>query len=275
MKPQSNVNNPIALLTDFGTRDAFVGTMKAVILRLNPHAVVIDLTHEISPQNTDEAAYVLWSAYSFFPDGTIFVLVVDPGVGTARRIVCARGRKHLFLAPDNGVLRYIEAEGEIEHKWNVTEKRYFLPAQSSTFHGRDIFAPVAAHLSLGLEPSKLGKPIPLKPTRTVFYNLNGQGGGQKFGKVISIDRFGNLVTNLRVSREIISQASEVSFPLRKIRIDHLSNVYADGNGIDPLALINSSNLIEIGLRNGNASESLNVGLGERVVVKFKRRKKSR
>jgi S-adenosylmethionine hydrolase len=271
MKPPRKQNKPIALLTDFGTRDGFVGTVKAVILRLNPRAVIIDLSHDISPQNIDEAAYVLWSAYRYFPDGTIFVVVVDPGVGTGRRIICAEGERHLFLAPENGVLRYIECDGGIKRKWNVRENRYFLPTHSSTFHGRDIFAPAAGHLSLGLAPSKLGKSRPLEPAPAVFKILDGRTTARQIGKVIYIDRFGNLITNLRTRGEIKSYAETVSLPSKGIRIRGLSRTYAEGDGKHAVAVINSSGLIEIGVRNGNASESFKVGLGERVVVNFKRR----
>ncbi len=275
MKPPSPKNSPIALLTDFGMKDAFVGTMKAVILGVNPHAVIVDLSHEISPQNIDEAAYVLWSSYSFFPKGTVFVVVVDPGVGTARKIVCAQGKRHLFLAPDNDVLKYIEAENEIKRKWNVSEKRYFLPSQSSTFHGRDIFAPVAAHLSKGLEPSKLGKSLPVKSPKSVFIYLNGRVIGKRSGKVIHVDHFGNLITNLRVGERVIFPTGEINLSLKKSQIRGLSRSYAEGNGNHPLALVNSSRLIEIGLKNGNASRSLGVGVGEKVFLKFKGGSKSR
>ena len=125
MKNTDRTTNVIVLLTDFGLRDGFVGAMKGVILKINPKATIVDLTHEIPPQDVNVAAYVLWSAYSFFPSGTIFSAVVDPGVGTERRILCAEGRNHIFLAPDNGVLKYLEADGVLTRVWEVRNEDIF------------------------------------------------------------------------------------------------------------------------------------------------------
>src|SRR3972149_10175534 len=134
MKQSTRANRLIALLTDFGTRDAFVGTMKAVILGINAKASIVDLTHEVPPQDVDAGAYILWSSYAFFPKGSIFVVVVDPGVGSTRRILCAEGRRHMFVAPDNGVLKYLLADGELRKTWDVRNKSYFLGDVSRTFH---------------------------------------------------------------------------------------------------------------------------------------------
>ena len=268
MKRQKHVDGLIALITDFGTKDGFVGTMKAVILRINPQAKVLDLTHEISPQDLDGAAYVLWSSYSFFPDRTIFVTVVDPGVGTSRKILCARGRKHIFLAPDNGVLKYLVTDGMVDRMWEVTNQDYFSSHQSSTFHGRDIFAPIAAHLSMGLNPKNLGKPIKVPKLGREFIYLNELSGANLSGRVIYTDRFGNLITNFRFRKTKAVRTRKLRVKISNHVISVLAKSYAEGDRKHPVALINSSNLIEIGLKNGNASRSLGVGVGEKVLIEF-------
>lgn len=265
------VNRPsrlIALLTDFGSQDAFVGTMKGVILKINPQARIVDLAHDIAPQDVNSAAYALWSSYRFFPEGTIFVAVVDPGVGSDRRILCAQGRRHLFLAPDNGLLKYLMADHEIQRVREVTNSEYFLPAVSSTFHGRDIFAPVAAYLSLGLNPEKLGKQVKTHQSGEEFVYLDEFRKGKAYGKVIYLDRFGNLITNLRISSGRTPRVKKLIVTIGKHVIKGLSKSYAEGSGRNPLALINSANLLEIGLKNGNAAQTMRMTVGEKVTVEF-------
>jgi S-adenosylmethionine hydrolase len=271
MKRTDGTRNVIALLTDFGLRDGFVGAMKGVILRINPKVAIVDLTHEIAPQDVDAAAYVFWSAYAFFPRGTIFVAVVDPGVGTDRRILCAEGRNHIFLAPDNGILKYLESDGVLTRAWEVTDERYFLPHVTSTFHGRDIFAPVAAHLSLGLKPSKLGRRVTLLRGQSEFTGLIGKKAGEFRGRVIHIDRFGNLITNLRMPPGQGLSSARVTVRIKSRMIQGLSQAYAQGSSNTPLVLINSSNLVEVGARNGNASELLGAKVGDKVLVKIRRK----
>lgn len=260
------MNRLIVLLTDFGMKDGFVATMKAVILALNPRACIIDLTHEIAPQDVNAAAYVLWSSYSYFPTGTIFVGVVDPGVGTARRILCAEGQRHIFLAPDNGILKYLEADGVLRKASEVEEREHSLRSVSQTFHGRDIFAPVAAHLSLGLKPSRLGKRVALPKSRSEFTYVAPEEGRKFFGNVIYIDRFGNLITNLRVRPEMRLSSKGLRVRIKRREIQGLAQCYAEGRASKLLALVNSSDLIELGLKNGSASELLRAKVGEKVSV---------
>jgi S-adenosylmethionine hydrolase len=269
MKSTDRNADLIALLTDFGLRDGFVGAMKGVILKINPKATIVDLSHEIPPQNVNAAAYVLWSAYSFFPSGTIFLAVVDPGVGTTRRILCAEGQNHIFLAPDNGTLKYLEADGVLIRAWEVRDERYFLPRVSSTFHGRDIFAPVAAHLSLGLEPSKLGRRLALPGQCREFTYLNGKNAGKYRGNVIHIDRFGNLITNLRVRPDQRLPSRGLTVRIKSRVIQGLSQAYAQGSPNKPVALLNGSNLIEIGVKNGSARELLKAKVGDKVMIEIK------
>ena len=188
---------PIVLLTDFGFKDSYVGVMKGVIRSISRDADIIDLCHNIMPQDVAEAAFVLEASYGYFPPGAIFVCVVDPGVGSDRAILCMKAHEQLFLAPDNGLLSVIPESGGREI-WAVEANEYFLKGTSMTFHGRDIFAPVAAHLAEGLEPSKLGPRVEHiralrlpKPVRAADGSLRGQ--------VVYIDQFGNLITNIRGS----------------------------------------------------------------------------
>lgn len=188
----------ITLMTDFGDQDAYVGIMKGVITEVNPRANIIDICHSIPPQDIFKGAYLLYTSYKYFPKGTIHVAVVDPGVGSKRNIVCVETRNYLFLTPDNGILGFIIQEERPKRIIRVTNNNYFLPAPSNTFHGRDVFAPVAAHLSLGIKPKQLGNAtkqlehlsIP-QPVRKNTRQLEGQ--------IISIDHFGNLVTNITKS----------------------------------------------------------------------------
>src|SRR3990172_9348844 len=185
----------ITLLTDFGTADPFVASMKGVILSINPKATIVDITHEIPPHGIRQAAFVLKSAYRYFPKGTIHVVVVDPGVGGPRKPLLAVTPQAFFIAPDNGVLIYIYHHNPSTRVYELTAKRYRLKDYSSTFDGRDLFAPAAARLSKGITPAQMGLkiarylkfPIP-RPRRL------GKNGLQ--GQVIHIDRFGNLITNI-------------------------------------------------------------------------------
>ncbi|HLG30718.1 MAG TPA: SAM-dependent chlorinase/fluorinase, partial [Candidatus Brocadiales bacterium] len=186
----------ITLLTDFGTKDSYVGIMKGIISGINPDANIIDLCHEIGRQDIFEGAYVLYSSYKFFPAGTIHVAVVDPGVGTKRKIICAKIRDYLFLAPDNGILSLVLTDEKPRLIIEVTNKKHFLPEISNTFHGRDIFAPVAAYLSRGINPLKLGKRL-TKIKRIELPHPDASKQGVLKGKVIYIDVFGNLITNIR------------------------------------------------------------------------------
>jgi len=261
-------NNLIALLTDFGGRDGFVGTMKGVILGINPRARIVDLSHEIPPQDIEAAAYVLWSSFAYFPAGTIFVCIIDPGVGTGRRVFCAQGEKHLFLAPDNGLLKYLVADGELQRIWEVANSKYVRPRISSTFHGRDIFAPVAARLSLGLDPAKLGASVIMPPARKEFTPLDRWQSGRLSGRIIYVDRFGNLITNFRAYSGEVANSRKLHIRLRGREIRGLVASYAEGGGKKPLALINSANLLEIGIRNASAAGILKTGVGEKVTVEW-------
>lgn len=223
-------DRPIVLLTDFGHRDPFVGIMKGVLASRAPKARVIDLCHDIAPGDITAAALALRASVPYFPKGTLFVTVVDPGVGSRRRIVFARTKDHGFLAPDNGVLSWLP--GTLIECRAVTNESLFLSPLSGTFHGRDVFAPVAAALAKGADPSRLGPVIPdlLKAP----FPAN---------RLISFDRFGNAVTSIpsRGARSILYKGR--SYPVR--------THYASVPSGKPLAVAGSSGLVELSVRDGD------------------------
>jgi S-adenosylmethionine hydrolase len=199
------------------------------------------------------------------------VVVVDPGVGSRRRILCAEGGSYFFIAPDNGVLKYLLADGVLRRVWEVKNKSYFLQSVSQTFHGRDIFSPVAAHLSLGLKASKLGNEVVLPHSRNEFTLIDKKKGKKFSGKVIYTDRFGNLATNLKVRSGTDLSSERLRIRIKNRVIQGMSRSYVEGSGKMPLALVNSSNLLEIGVKNARASELLGVRGGERVLFELVRR----
>ena len=195
----------IALLTDFGTRDSYVGAVKAVIATINPNARVIDIAHNVRAHDVREGAYALWSSFRFFPRGTIFVAIVDPGVGSSREILIVEAGEYTFLAPENGLLDLVlsdEGASRIHSVRTSDEdgrwKRYSLAKVSRTFQGRDVFAPFAAHLSLGVRPEQIGEDRAVLVPSTTF--CDPQTGIGK-PKLLHIDRFGNLITNIRFNAE--------------------------------------------------------------------------
>ena len=255
----------ITLITDFGDRGGYPGIMKGVILSVNPRCPVIDITHHIAPQDREEAAFVLRSAYPFFPPGTIHLVVVDPGVGSTRKAIIIESERYRFVGPDNGVFSFVFLKERITGVREITASEYLLPRPSSTFHGRDIFAPAAAHLSLGVAAGVLGKEL---NTWVLLDGLEPEiRDGVIRAKVISVDHFGNLVSNL--SRDFFEGAVG-SRPFRiavggKI-LAALARSYTDGREGETLALFGSSGLLEISVRNGNCQQALQVRRGAPVEV---------
>jgi S-adenosylmethionine hydrolase len=248
----------IALLTDFGTRDYFVGAMKGVILSVAPSAVIVDITHEIAARDILEAAYTLRACYRDFPAGTIFVAVVDPGVGSERRAIIAESGGYYFVAPDNGVLSFVLGEGSRTHE--ISEKLYLREAVSSTFHGRDIFASVAAYLCRGVGPSKFG-PALLDPVK-VASAMPAVVGDSIVGEVIHIDRFGNIVTNITND----SLPAEYTIELGGRVIEKRCRYYAEAGPGEIFSIAGSAGFLEISVRDGSAAEQLKVSRGSPVVL---------
>jgi len=249
----------IAMLTDFGTRDGYVAAMKAVISTICPSSLIIDISHDIAPQNIAEAKFVLWSSCPYFPANTIFVCVVDPGVGTERKIIAVKTKQYIFLAPDNGLLDMVLNEYNINQAIEVTNKKYFLKNISHTFHGRDIFSPVAAHLTTGIKFKSLGTQITLKKPKEILVSISGKT--HCHGSIIYVDRFGNLVTNFKMKklRPAALKIKEFTVPLK--------TTYGEVNEGEFVAYTGSSGLIEIAVSDGNAQKMLDADYG--TTVEFK------
>jgi S-adenosyl-L-methionine hydrolase (adenosine-forming) len=257
--PSAQLPGVITLLTDFGLTDPFVGIMKGVILSTFPAAQIIDLSHGIPPQAIVEAAFWLERSYASFPRGTVHVAVVDPTVGSSRRIIAACARGHIFLAPDNGLLAQSVLESAGADVWEVNVGRLGLTPPSATFHGRDVFAPLAARLASGaLEPSALG---PAVKARACLLEPPSSDGEAMCGTVVTVDRFGNLITNL--GRALV-EGIRVRHVLIGGRSVPLRQTYSDVQPGELVALINAFGVVEIARRDGSAEAHL--GLGRRAPV---------
>ena len=257
----------IALLTDFGLSDWYAGAVKGVILGLNPAAAIVDITHSVPPQNIPAASFALLAAREAFPAGTIFCVIVDPGVGTARRIVCAKSRGRLYLAPDNGVLTEVVAEDGLEAAVSVEEASLFLQPTSATFHGRDKFAPVAAKLSLGLEIDCLGPR--LERIKTVDMPAPVLGKESAEIPVRWIDAFGNLITACteEMLRSLRASWGEVIADLGSgVRIP-IVETYGVGAPGEPLCIIGSSRRLEVSVREGSAADRFGLVIGDMVTLR--------
>ncbi len=264
---KSKIVRPIALMTDFGSATPFVGAMKGVIMTINREARVIDLTHDISPYNVIQAAMALKSSYSYFPKGTIFMVVVDPTVGSERKKILVEAGGRFFVGPDNGVFGLVLEETPAENVTNVKNRKYFLKKISNTFHGRDIFAPVAAWLSLGTNVSEFGPQVESIAELSIP-QATVSGDYMITGEILFNDRFGNLTTN--ITAEMVEKLAEaagedsVQISVKKERIASLTTHYAEGKGAS--ALVNSWGYLEIYLPMGNALQELGIETGEPVWV---------
>ncbi|RKY88038.1 hypothetical protein DRQ09_03490 [candidate division KSB1 bacterium] len=260
-------NRVITLLTDFGYRDGFVGSMKGVILGINPGAQIVDISHEVQPQNIDEAGFILFSTYNHFPEGTIHVAVVDPGVGSPRKIIAVKTRNYIFLSPDNGLLKYIFFREKNCRVFEVTNRIFFLNRVSSTFHGRDIFAPVSAHLSLGTNINEIGK----KTRNFIKPEIEKPSVEENriSGAIIHIDHFGNLITNISTNElRNFKRKNNTIINAGNIRIDGIKRSYSSVEENKPVALFSSSNLLEISINQGNAHKNLKLEVGDKIELTF-------
>ncbi len=251
----------VVLLTDFGVRDYFVGVMKGIISEINPRLKIVDLTHEIEPQNVRQAAFVLWASRKFFPEDSIFVNVVDPRVGSERKIICGKIDNKIFLAPDNGLLDYVVAEANETEFYEMTNKKFFLPAVSTTFHGRDIFAPVAAYLSRGTRLNELGNTYRY-PKVKPFYERIVKGRNE--GEIVYHDRFGNVFTNFLWDDSLLAESS--SLRINSKVITKFFRSYSEGKIKTPVCVKGSSGLIEIAVNLGDASKILKSKIGQKVTL---------
>jgi S-adenosylmethionine hydrolase len=259
----------IALMTDFGTRDYYVGAMKGVILQINPKVTLVDISHDIDSQDFFHGAFVLRQSLPFYPVGTIFVAVVDPTVGTSRRILAARYNDRTVLAPDNGLLTLLQRDADLQEIRVVENRRYFAATLSSTFHGRDIFAPVAAHLSRGVALADLG-PAAKQIEMLSIAKPHFLPDGSIEGEVLLIDRFGNLITNIsELDLAGVSRPARFHFEvfIGTHQIGPVRHAYADVPVGQPLALIGSSQMLELAVNSGHAARELGIGRGELIQLR--------
>ena len=256
----------ITLLTDFGTRDYFVASMKGVILNINPQAWIADLSHEVAPHDIAGAAYLLKSCYRYFPDGTVHVAVVDPGVGSNRRPLLISTSRYFFIGPDNGLFTYVcDEETGVEIR-QIENRQYRLDSQGSTFDGRDLFAPAAAWVTKGQAVGSFGRL--LTTYERIPTTAPGWDRQVMTGQIMHVDHFGNLISNL-TSFELkevrgVTKRAVSSLRLGGQTIEGLVSSYSDGAPGVPQALINSNGQIEVFVREGNAAELLGVGRGARI-----------
>jgi S-adenosylmethionine hydrolase len=262
----------VALITDFGTRDWFVGTMKGVIMSIAPEVRILDITHEIAPQSLGEGAFALVASYRYFPAGTVFCVVVDPGVGSEREAIVASDGKYYFVAPNNGVLSFVKSKSKRWQAYRIENKEYVLPRVSSTFHARDVFAPAVAHLVRNKTPRLFGAPV--KDFVTIPFPKPEIQRGKIRGEVIYIDRFGNLITNILpkdVKKAGIERVRKDPFRncliyVGRKRIIGISKTYADVASEKALAYWGSSEYLEIAVRAGSAVRFFTARLGTSVSI---------
>jgi len=285
----------ITLTTDFGSSDAYVAAMKGVILSINPEANIVDITHAIEPQNIAQGAFILSLCYRYFPKQTVHVAIVDPGVGSERQGIILKTPLALFVAPDNGILSYIIESYQLSASSTenpsvslinqattgvekitikkglevvvITDPRFWRHPVSSTFHGRDIFAPVAAGLSLGISPYEFGEKITtlhVFPTPKPSFDLQGN----LIGHILYVDHFGNLITDIKSSDLASAGGSErEESPVIEVAghcIRGIGSYYAQDEGL--MAILGSSGYLEISLRNGSACDFLGMGVGDEIKV---------
>ena len=247
----------ISLTTDFGTADHYVGTMKGVILGIAPDARIVDISHEVQPFEIASGAYLIAQAARWFPPKSIHVVVVDPGVGSARRPILMEAAGHYFIAPDNGVLSMILENEKVRH---ITADRYLLQPLSNTFHGRDIFAPVAAHLAAGVPPSSFGKRID-DHVRLDFFRPRRTGKRVWTGVVLHIDRFGNLITNFHIDEfpDVNTREFQLNIGLEKLA--RLAPNFSEIPKGELTAIAGSSGYLEVVANQASAAKRLGCGTG--------------
>jgi len=254
----------VALITDFGNKDWYAKVLSGVITNLCPQATIIDITHQVPPGNIPSAAFILENAYRYFPDGTVFVCVVDPGVGSTRTPLIVKTRQHVFIAPDNGVLSNVLTHSEPLHIHCLENPAYRLSPVSPTFHGRDVFAPAAAHYLNGVPLESFG---PEQSEINILPWPSALAHGNKLqGEIIYIDHFGNCFTSITASDLAGLPKGEQEVVLPTGEKLHLSDFYQQTPLGQPLALIGSGGYLEISLNGGHAAHSLPLRLGDSLTV---------
>jgi hypothetical protein len=258
----------VTLITDYGTRDYYVGALKGVILGIAPEVRVVDITHDVEPHNIAHAAFVLWQVWSWYPEATVHLAIVDPGVGSSRRIILGQYAGRYVIAPDNGLVTLVHQDFTAEAVYVVEDRRYFLPELSTTFHGRDVMAPVAAHLAAGVKPRRFGPAADRLELLPVAHHAVLTGNCVR-GSVLYVDRFGTMVTNIR-SEQLASPHGQ----------DHPREVLVNGRSIgpvcssfsdvpsgEPVAFVGSCGLLEIAVNRGNAVNRFGPAESARIEVR--------
>ncbi len=261
----------VSLLTDFGTSDYFVGAMKGAILCVNPQARIVDVTHEVPPHDIYAGAFTLMAAYRSFPAKTVHVAVVDPGVGSERRPILVVSRDYFFVGPDNGLFGYVYELEEQVRVFHLTNEKYFSESVSATFHGRDLFAPVAGAVSLGLEPSELGREI-TDYVRLEPLAVRVTGAGQVEAAVIHVDRFGNCVTNIKrdcLTGEMLMKEARLLVGGREITSFRKFFAEAGTDDGELFAVWGSAGFLEIAAFKTSAASLLGIERGEPVLLLVK------
>lgn len=260
----------ITFTSDFGTREYYVGAVKGVILDICPQARVIDLSHDINSHDILEGAFTLACAYRYYPPRTIHLVVVDPGVGSARRGLAVRTARHFFVAPDNGILSLVWSRDPAEQVVSLETERFFHHPVSPTFHGRDIFGPAAAWLARGVAVEELG-PVISDYVRLPAPAVEAVGPKRLQGMVLHVDKFGNIITNITpadVERELRHRPEHLSFQIGKWRVRKQVRFYSEGSEQEPFSLVGSSGYYEVALLQRPAAQVLGVRPGMKVWVEM-------
>ncbi len=262
MTDRSGSNPTIALLTDFSWHNWYLGVMRGVILKINPDARIVDLCHDVSSQDIKEGSFILDRSFRYFPPGTIFLCVVDPGVGGGRSNLIVKTEDYFFVAPDNGILTPVFEDEHIMNVYDATLGEYTLELHGSTFYGRDVFAPLAAHLSLGVEPSDMGVELD-KVLQIPLVKPHVASSGEISGRAVYVDDFGNIITN--ISEDYINRVFQGRVPGEKFmirvagrRIHGLKEYYEQAKKGKLIALIDSWGYVELAVNRGNAYEELDM-----------------
>ena len=261
----TNSRRVVAIMTDFGLGESDVGVMKAVIVGIAPDVHIIDITHDVSPQNVPSGAWILSYGYRYYPKDSVFVCVVDPGVGSTRNAIAVHAGEWYFVGPDNGLFSYIYAEQAVHAAVVLTNGAYHLPQISSTFHGRDIFAPVGAHLARGVPLHELGAPVDAAALQRIDIGPPQRHGSQIDAHILHVDTFGNLLSSIPLSvvPDLFS-SSRVQLVVHSTGavVDKRRRFFAEGSGdSQPFIFGDSSGYVGVAVQNGSAARALGVGSG--------------
>lgn len=256
----------IALMTDFGIGDGDVGVLKGVMLSIAPQVQMVDITHDVAPQHVASGAWILAASYRYFPKGTVYLCVVDPGVGSTRLPIAVHAGDWFFVGPDNGLFSYIYAEQEVYEAVAITDEAYHLPDTSYTFHGRDIFAPVAAHITRGVPLAEMGPTLDPATLIRLDITIPQRQGGTIPASIVHVDHFGNLITNipLRMVPDLFNSSKvQLTFSTQHLTVTERRRFFSEGDTHSTVPFIfgDSSGYVGVAVCNGSAARTINAGYG--------------